>query len=401
MKIIPGRGVSAPLGFKTGGTACGIKASGKKDLGLVLSESPASVAAAFTRNQVVAAPVVACRENIGETARAIIVNSGNANACTGRQGLEDAWSMIDLAAGGLGIDPGAVLVASTGVIGHPLPVPKIKAGLAELALEAGVEADANFSASIMTTDAFPKQVAVKVALSGGTVTIGGAAKGAGMIAPDMAPHATMLAFVTTDAPLSSKELQEHLCVTIEKTFNAVTVDGDTSTNDSIFLLANGKAGDFALTDADRRSFQESLDFLCLQLAKMIVRDGEGATKLIAYKVVGAKTAEDAAQVARTVANSLLVKTAFFGEDPNWGRLLAAIGRSGVELEPNDLDIDINGQALVRSGQSAQTDASKVAAAVRTEEIMIWINLNQGGYQTTVYGCDLGYEYVKINAEYHT
>ncbi len=401
IKIIVNRGVSAPVGFEATGLACGIKASGKDDLGLVWSKTPAAIAAAFTTNKVVAAPVEACRENLEEKARAIIVNSGNANACSGRQGLEDAWSMIDWAAGTFGLDPHEVLVASTGIIGQPLPMTAIKDGIAALRPEQGREADAAFSRAIMTTDAFPKQLAIEVTLTGGKIVIGGAAKGAGMIAPNMAPHATMLAFVTTDAPLTTGQLSEHLEITLKKTFNAITVDGDMSTNDSIFAFANGMAGDFELTERDLRAFQEGLNYLCLQLAKMIVRDGEGATKLITYKVIGAKSADDAEQAARTVADSLLVKTAFFGQDPNWGRLLAAVGRAGVELDPGDIDIDIGGLPLVRSGKAAKTNPTEIAERMKSDEIEIWINLNRGGYRKTIYGCDLGHEYVKINAEYHT
>ena len=401
IKIIANRGISAPAGFEAAGLACGIKAGGKEDLGLVLSKTPAAVAAAFTTNKVVAASVEACRENLEEKARAVIVNSGNANACVGRQGLEDAWSMIDLTAGTFELDPHETLVASTGIIGRPLPMAAVKDGIAALKPEHGREADAAFSRAIITTDAFPKQLAIEVALTGGTVVIGGAAKGAGMIAPDMAPHATMLAFVTTDAPLAAAQLNEHLAATLKKTFNAITVDGDMSTNDSIFAFANGMAGDFELNKGDRRAFQEGLDYLCLQLAKMIVRDGEGATKVITYKVVGAKSADEAEQTARTVADSLLVKTAFFGRDPNWGRLLAAVGRSGAELDPDDLDIDIGGLPLVRSGKAAETDTAEVAERMKSDEIEVWINLNRGGYRKTIYGCDLGYDYVKINAEYHT
>ncbi len=400
-KIIPNRGVSAPTGYEAAGLACGIKASGKKDLGLVWSETPAAVAAAFTTNKGVAAPVTACRENLEEKTRAIIVNSGNANACTGRQGLEAAWEMIDLTAGTFGLDPSEVLVASTGIIGQPLPLPPIKDGIAALKLERSQEADADFSRSIMTTDAFPKQLAVEIAMTGGTIVIGGAAKGAGMIAPDMAPHATLLAFITTDAPLSAAQLKEHLEITLKKTFNAITVDGDMSTNDSIFALANGMAGDFELNQGDQRAFQEGLDYLCLQLAKMSGRDGEGATKVITYKVVGAKSKDEAEKTARTVANSLLVKTAFFGNDPNWGRLLAAVGRAGVDLDPGDLDIDIGGLPLVRSGKGTEVDAVEIAERMKSDEIEVWINLNRGGHRRTIYGCDLGYEYVKINAEYHT
>ncbi|MDP1808428.1 MAG: bifunctional glutamate N-acetyltransferase/amino-acid acetyltransferase ArgJ [Actinomycetota bacterium] len=398
---MPHKGVTAPKGFEAAGIACGIKASRKKDLALVYSQAPAVAVAAFTDNRVVAAPVTVSKQNLKGEARAIVINSGNANACTGPKGLLDAKAMVRMTAVRLGVESGQVLVASTGIIGRPMPMDKIEAGMELLDLSDGPEADIAFARAIMTTDAFPKQLAVEIELSGGTVSIGGVAKGGGMIAPSLAPHATMIAVVTTDAPVKKHELHGHMTAALSKSFNAVTVDGDTSTNDTIFVLANGMAGEFKLSTADKRVFQEALDYVCVQLAKMIVRDGEGATKLIEYKVVGAKKDADAVKVAKTVANSILVKTAFFGQDPNWGRILAAAGRAGVALDPDDLDVDINGVPVVRSGQAADLDVSRAADAMKAEEIQVWINLNQGSCQAVFYGSDLSYDYVKINAEYTT
>ncbi len=399
MKIVPQRGVSAPKGFKAGGIAAGIKAGDNKDLSLVYTENIATVAAAFTTNRVVAAPVVVCKNNFSSVAHAIIINSGNANACNGPQGLADAQSMVNLTAKKLGCKPSNTLVASTGIIGRPLPIKKVKAGIKKLSVSASEEADLAFAEAIMTTDAFPKQLAVEINFDNGPVWIGGAAKGAGMIAPDLKPHATTIAVVTTDAPIKHRELQVHMEETLSKSFNAITVDGDTSTNDSFFLLANGLAGGSTLSISEKHQFQKALDYICMSLAKMIVRDGEGATKLIEYKIVGAKTESDATSVAKSVANSILVKSAFFGEDPNWGRILAAAGRSGVDLNPDDLDLDINGMAMVRSGQGVDVDLTAVAKQLRAEEIRVWLNLNQGSYQAVEYGCDLSYDYLKLNSEY--
>lgn len=401
MKIIANQGVTAPVGFRAGGLACGLKASGKRDLGLLFSEKPAAAAGAFTANQVAAAPVVVSKKNLGRTAQAIIINSGNANACTGQKGISDAWAMVEAAAGRLGLRADKVLVASTGIIGRRLALEKVEQGVVDMQLDRGPEADHDFAQAIMTTDAFSKQLAVEIELQGTPVRIGGAAKGAGMIAPNLAPHATMIAVITTDAPLASTDLRRCLTAAVDKSFNVITVDGDTSTNDTVFALANGMARRFKLSPADEKSFQEALDFVCIQLAKMIVRDGEGATKLISYKVVGAKKESDAVVAAKTMANSILVKTAFFGEDPNWGRILAAVGRSGVELDPDEIDIDINGVAVVRSGQASGFDLTALRREMKNEEIQVWINLNQGSYQATAYGCDLNYDYVKLNAEYTT
>ncbi len=401
VKVVPSRGVSGPLGFESGGLACGIKASGKDDLGLVFSRKPAAVAASFTTNRVAAAPIIVAKENLGKTARAVLINSGNANACTGPQGLKDAHRMVSLAADQLKIDRTEVLIASTGIIGAALPMEALESGIKRLETARGELPDLAFSKAIMTTDAFYKQLAVEITLGGQAVVIGGTAKGAGMIAPDLAPHATMLAVLTTDAIVPAADLQAYLDKSLNQSFNSISVDGDTSTNDCVFALANGAAGAVVSSPNDRAVFQEALDYVCLQLAKMIVRDGEGATKLIVYKVAGAKTARDARQVAKTIADSMLVKTAFFGEDPNWGRFLMAAGKAGVDFEADDLDIDINGVPLVRSGQATGTDLAKVAAEMKGEEIQVWLNLNQGNYQDIFYGCDLSYEYVKINAEYST
>jgi glutamate N-acetyltransferase / amino-acid N-acetyltransferase len=401
MKVIENGGLTTPQGFEAAAVACGIKASGNKDLSLVYSPSPAAVSAAFTANQVAAAPVVVSKANLGTTAQAIILNSGNANAVTGAAGIDDARAMVALTAARLGLAPGQVLVASTGIIGHPLPMAPVRDGIAALEPAAGPAADLAFAEGIMTTDAFPKHLAVEVELSGGPVAIGGSAKGAGMIAPDLAPHATMIAIVTTDAPLGQQDLDGFMAAAIAGSFNVITVDGDTSTNDCLFALANGRAGEFGLSAGDRRALREAFNYVCLRLAKMIVRDGEGATRLIEYTVTGAQTPGDAVTVAKTVADSLLVKTAFFGRDPNWGRILAAIGRSGVSIDPDRLEVDIGGAAVVRSGLAVETPGPRLALAMESEEIQVRIGLNLGAAQATVYGSDLSYDYVKLNAEYTT
>lgn len=401
MKVVPTRGVSAPKGFTATGISCGIKTADKKDLALVFSEKPTIAAAAFTTNRVAAAPVRATKENFSPESQAIIINSGNANACTGPEGIANAWSMINVTAKKLGCKPSKVLLASTGIIGHSLPIKKIRVGIKNLKPAAGVEADRDFSEAIMTTDAFPKQLAVQIELNSGPIWIGGCAKGAGMIAPDLMPHATTIAVVTTDAPVKKEDLDIHMKKALNKSFNAITVDGDTSTNDSFFLLANGAAGDFEMSISEKHRFQEAVDYVCLSLAKMIVRDGEGTTKVVEYKVVGAKTETDAICVAKTIANSILVKTAFFGEDPNWGRILAAAGRAGAEFDPDDVELDINGMAIIRAGEAVDYDLAALGQQMKAEEIHIWINLNQGSHQAISYGCDLGFDFVKLNSLYTT
>ena len=405
-----GSSITTPEGFLAAGVACGIKASGRKDLALIVSELPCVAAATFTTNKVKAAHIVVCRENLRPqkaTVRAIVVNSGNANCCTGKQGVEDArqmceWTARELSAQRhLNIQPHEVLVASTGVIGVPLPMDKVKQGItmavAHLSRQGGKEA----AEAIMTTDTKPKFAAVRLELFGKVMHIGGIAKGAGMIAPNMA---TMLCFIGTDACIGRKALQSALRYAVERSFNSITVDGDTSTNDTVVLMANWMAGGSEIaedSDAFLR-FREALTALCQRLAKMIAADGEGATKLVEICVTGAESERDAKAVALTVANSLLVKTALFGNDPNWGRIAAAVGRAPARVKSETLAIRLGEFECFRRGEPVTFD--EVAAhewLKASREITLHIDLGIGAASWTVWTCDLSTEYVRFNAEYTT
>lgn len=394
---IPGA-VAAPSGFRAAGVTAGIKSAGR-DVALIFSDRKASAAALFTTNRVQAPPITVSREHLRQgQARAIVANSGNANACTGEQGLADARRMAQVAAAALGIAPEEVLVASTGIIGHPLPMERIEAGIRQAAVDAGDRGELAAEA-IMTTDTRPKQLAVEFHLDGQTVRVGGIAKGAGMIAPHLA---TMLAFVTTDANVWPEVLQASLAASAARTFNCVTVDGDTSTNDTLFLLANGASG-VAIRPGSpaHRKFCHALDVVCLHLAKELARDGEGATKLIEIQVHGARSFAQAQKIGRTIANSPLVKTAFFGNDPNWGRILAAAGRAGVPLDPQRLALRLGDVALVEGGAPLPFDAAAARAVMERREVRLALDLGLGPVSATVWTCDLSYDYVRINAEYHT
>lgn len=410
-KTISG-GVTSPKGFKAAGVTCGIKKSGRKDLAIVFSESPAVAAGIFTSNQMAAAPVeVSCGSlAAGESWQAVVVNSGNANACTGKQGYADAREMILTMAKTLDLEPETVLVASTGVIGEFLPMEKVKSGIRGAVKGLSLEGGSDAAEAIMTTDAYPKEIAVELNLEGKRARIGAMAKGAGMIAPELTCHpplhATMLAVITTDATLSSKvDALKFLKAAADKSFNCISVDGDTSTNDSVFLLANGQAGANSLKfdsgEKDVQVFQEALDFVCLELAKSVVKDGEGATKLVTYRVSGAKSDDEAKAVARSVANSILVKTALFGRDPNWGRIVAAIGRSRATVAPSKVDVFFDDEKVVGNGTGTSFDPEKIKKLLDKLEIEIRINLGQDKGKAVFYGCDLTYDYVKINAEYRT
>jgi len=400
MKEVQG-GIAAPAGFKTAGVRCGVKqAEGRKDLALIVPETEAAIAGVFTSNIVKAPCVVLNQERIKSgKARAIVVNAGNANACNGKRGMEDARKMASITAGVLGVPESMVLVASTGVIGKYLPMDRIEAGIREAAsgLHAGGGGDA--AQAIMTTDTFPKETALEFELGGAKVRIGGMAKGSGMIAPDMA---TMLAFIATDAAVDRLVLQGMLSRAVKTTFNAITVDGDTSTNDMCLLLANGAAGNPLLTDetgAEAEKFRQALHEVCLRLAKEIARDGEGATKLVEVTV---RNSHGAAQIAKTIANSPLVKTALFGNDPNWGRILAAAGRSGVTFDPEGVEITLAGTVVYSRGAPAEFDPSAVSDGMKAKELSIVFDCKEtGGETATVYTCDFSYGYVKINADYHT
>ncbi len=388
-------------GFRAAAVAAGLKKHGGPDLGLIVSDGPAAAAGVFTTNRVRAAPVSLSQEHItGGKARAIIANAGCANACTGAAGLADARSTADMVALAVNAAREEVLVASTGVIGAPLAVDKIASalpglmdGLSEKGLPAVAEA-------IMTTDSFPKLSLFEGTAGGRSYRIVGMAKGAGMIMPDMA---TMLSFILTDAGVSSLDLKMAVSRAADTTFNRITVDGDTSTNDTVFALANGRAGTGDLFGAELDDFREGLCQVMQELALMIVRDGEGATRVILVRVQGARTAEEASRASRTVANSNLVKTAVCGRDPNWGRIMAAVGRSGVTMEEDRVDICINDIPIVKEGLGMGMDAEKHASAImaREETIHITVNLHQGDCEDSVATCDLTKDYVAINADYRT
>jgi len=405
VKLDKNKGVTAAKGWQAAGVASGVKSGGKPDLALIYSEIPAETAAAFTANQVVAAPVVLCREllNSESKTQAVVINSGNANACTGAEGMVNARAMVQSVKDGLNLRRGA-LVASTGIIGEELPMEKIipAIDLAIDKLDVGGGQDA--ADAILTTDAFLKQAAIEVELSGAKVRIGGMAKGAGMIAPRLTPHATMIVIITTDAAIATRPLQAALNAAINRSFNRATVDGNTSTNDTVILLANGAAENKKIESAagpDFQIFQQALNKLLIHFAKMIVSDGEGATKLITYKIIGAATEAEAVTVGMSIANSLLVKTAFFGGDPNWGRILVAAGMAGTTLAANQLELSIGGVTLVKGGRGAEYDKQLMKNIFSKPEIEVTLDLNQGESEAVCYGCDLSYDYVKINAEYHT
>lgn len=404
MRDVPG-GVTAPQGFQAAAGCAGLKRDPSlSDLALVVSDSPAAAAAVYTRNRVKAAPLLVCREHLsgGRRVRAVVVNAGNANACTGEQGLADARAMAAETARGLGVAAEEVLVASTGVIGVPLPMETLRAGLAGLpaGLAQGPEADEAAARAIMTTDTFPKYHAVAVELDGVTARIGGMAKGSGMIHPDLA---TMLAFFTTDAAVSPEALEAAFRQAVEETFNAVTVDGDTSTNDFAVVFANGLAGNppVAVGSPAYAAFFAALTEVAGKLARDIARDGEGATKFLTVEVVHAPSDGAARAIAKTVAGSNLVKTAMFGEDPNWGRILAAAGRAPADFDPDLADVYLAGTLVARAGQAASYDEAALKAELGRREIDIRFDMRQGEGRARVWSCDLSYDYVRINGSYRT
>ncbi len=392
-------GITAAKGFRAAGVHCGVK-SDRHDLALIVSDTLASAAAMFTTNAVKAAPVLVSQEKVQSgAAQAIIVNSGNANACTGERGLADAWEMGQLAATTLGIAEEFVLVASTGVIGIPLPMDAIRAGVRHL--PAALDRDGAAAAeAILTTDAFPKTAAVQLQVKGKRVTIGGIAKGAGMIHPNMA---TTLCFLTTDASVPAPVLRGALRSAIDQSFNCISVDGDTSTNDTVFLLANGAAGASPLLEDDDEfaRFTSALTALTTDLARMVVRDGEGASKLVSITLRGARTPGDARRAAQAVMTSPLVKTAIYGGEPNWGRVLAAVGRSGAAVASDVAEIWIGGVQVVRHGAGIPDELPAAAEAMKQPEYEIVVDLHLGEASFTGWTCDLNEGYVKINAGYMT
>lgn len=401
MRIMDTKNFSVP-GYKVWGIHCGIKKTDKKDLSIIYSTQEAAVAGVFTKNRVKAAPVLLdmARVKSGK-GQAIIANSGCANACTGKRGMGDARATAEIAARELGIKPDSVYVSSTGVIGELLPMPKLATGIATaigLLSATGWEQAAE---AIMTTDIYPKMSVVQEEIGGKTITVAGIAKGSGMIHPNMA---TMLCFIVTDANISSPMLKKALQVSTEKSFNMITVDGDMSTNDMILCMANGVAGNKrpAAGSKDSKKFQACLDTVARSLAKQVVRDGEGATKFVEIEVRNAKTPAEAKRAAETVAKSSLVKTALFGEDANWGRIMAALGYAGVDMDEAKTDIFIGKTKLVEKGLGQGKAADREATlAMKQREVQITIDLHKGKAAATVWTCDLSYEYVKINAAYRS
>ena len=401
MRILDTKGFTVQ-GFKVWGIHCGIKKTDKKDLAIIYSDREAAMAGVFTRNKVKAAPVLLDMARIKSgKGQVIVVNSGGANACTGKRGIADAKATAEIAASELGVGPDAVYVASTGVIGEFLPMSRVESGIATAAGLLAANGWEQAAEAIMTTDMYPKMHIVQEEIGGKTVTVGGIAKGSGMIHPDMA---TMLCFIVTDAVVSAPVLKKALAGVTEKYFNNITVDGDTSTNDMILCMANGAAGNKKMASGgkDLKKFFACIDAVGRSLAMQIVRDGEGATKFAEITVLNAKTPLEAKRAAMAVAKSSLVKTALFGEDANWGRIMAVLGASGVNMDEARTDITIGKARLVEKGlgqgKAAERDAG---AALKQREIQISIDLHKGKAQATVWTCDLSSEYVKINAAYRS
>ena len=396
-----GGGITAPAGFRAAGIACGIKANKGLDLAVIASDGPASAAAVFTTNVAQAAPVLVSRDHVKASSgrmSAVVVNSGCANACTGADGMAHARQMTELTARGLSVEPAAVLVASTGVIGVKLPMEHVARGIGEAVRSLSPDGGSPAACAIMTTDPFPKESAVEVHADAGTFRIGGMAKGSGMIEPLMA---TMLGFVTLDAGVEPALLQRALKAACDDTFNAITVDGECSTNDCVFALANGASG-VTLTEADYPFLVDALRQVCEPLAIAIVRGGEGATKLITVRVAGAASNDEARRAARAIANSPLVKTAIHGGDPNWGRLVAVMGRSGSAFSLEHAAVRIGPVELFKDGTPYDERAPDAAEYLRGTDIEVSVDLGAGGDGTShMWTCDLTAEYVRINAEYRT
>jgi glutamate N-acetyltransferase/amino-acid N-acetyltransferase len=389
-------------GFKFAACEAAIKKPGRLDLGLIFSEVPATLAAVFTTNRVKAAPVLISQERAKNgSCQALVVNSGNANACTGRQGMDDALATSRAVAEGLGIPDEAVLVASTGVIGQPLPLERLLAGVPRLVEGLATGTLEDLSRAIMTTDTFPKLEQRQGNAGGRSYTIAGIAKGAGMIMPNMA---TMLAFLVTDAAVEPGFLSRLFRAGVNTSFNAITIDGDTSTNDTALIMANGQAGNPPIVEgsAEAAEFAGLVNEVLLALARQIVKDGEGATKFVEISVFGAGSDADARKAAMAIANSSLVKTAFFGQDANWGRILAALGYSGAALDPDRVELSFDDVLMVKGGVFVGGDAeARGTEVLKKKEFAVSVCLNLGEGRATVYTSDLSYDYVKINADYRT
>jgi glutamate N-acetyltransferase/amino-acid N-acetyltransferase len=398
--LLPDGSSTSALGFKAGALAAGIKPSGRPDLGIWASDAPCVATATFTQNAFPAGPVVVSRErlNAAPRAQAVVFNAGNANACNGTRGIDDARTMADLAAAKLGVTPDLLLVASTGIIGVPMPMDKVREGMQRLELQADGGHDA--AQAIMTTDTRLKECAVRLELGGREVYIGAMTKGVGMIYPNMA---TMLAFVGTDAALDPSFARTALKRVVDRTFNMITVDGDTSTNDSCFLLANGLSGATALTaqSSDAERFIAALEVVCTDLARKMAADGEGASKLLQVDVTGAASEADARKAARAVVGSSLLKAALHGEDPNWGRVFMAVGNSGAQVDPLLAALWIGSVQIARDGVTTGANPDAARAEMHGDEVTMRVDLGLGSGSARAWGCDLTEDYVVENSAYST
>lgn len=403
--VVSDGSITTPKGFRAGGLHCGLKKTDRHDLGAIVCEVPAEAAGVYTTNAFQAAPLGVTRESIassGGKLQALIVNSGNANACTGEQGVRDAREMRAAFAAALNVDASLVGVASTGVIGELMPMDKVRAGIAAMPARLKADGAEDFCQAILTTDLVQKMTCVRLSVGSTVVHIAGAAKGSGMIHPNMA---TMLGFITTDAAIDAVHLQQLLHEVTDTTFNMITVDGDTSTNDMVVALASGLAADNGekLTPAhpDWEAFAAGFRYVAEYLAKAIARDGEGATKLIEVSVVHAESDEAARAMAKTVIGSSLVKTACFGADANWGRIIAAIGRAGYPVQVDTVDIRLGDIVVLEQSRPVKFDEDRAEAYLQGELVQIHVDLNMGSARATAWGCDLTYDYVRINAAYRT
>ncbi|WP_175073373.1 bifunctional glutamate N-acetyltransferase/amino-acid acetyltransferase ArgJ [Terribacillus sp. AE2B 122] len=397
--VIENGNITSPNGFQAGGVAIGLRKHNKLDMGWVYSEVPAAAAGVYTLNSFRAAPLLVTEESIQQEGKlqAIVVNSANANACTGEEGLANAYAMRKAFSDQLGIQVQHAAVASTGLIGVQLPMDKIMSGIHSISGEGKAE---DFAQAILTTDTCTKQIAVSVEIDGVPITIGGAAKGSGMIHPNMA---TMLAFVTTDAVISAGVLENQLRKTTDKSYNMITVDGDTSTNDMVLVLANGKAGNKELNPnhPEWDKFCAAFQYVSQELAKKIARDGEGATKLVEVRVKQAQSSEEARKIGKSVVASSLVKAAVYGADPNWGRIITAAGYSGAAFSPEKISVWLGDVLVVQEGTPALFDETEASEHLKQDNVVITIDLQEGTGEATAWGCDLSYDYVKINASYRT
>ncbi|MBQ5368996.1 MAG: bifunctional glutamate N-acetyltransferase/amino-acid acetyltransferase ArgJ [Peptococcaceae bacterium] len=401
MQILENGSVTSPRGFTAAAVAAAIKYTGRTDLAVVYSKVPAQAAAVYTLNRFKAAPLQVTEQNISNgIAQAIVVNSGIANAGMGAEGMRLAREMSDCAAEALNIAKDDVIIASTGVIGMPLPMDKVKNGIQKVSKALYADGGHDAAKAIMTTDTVCKEMAVQLRIDGKVVTIGAMAKGSGMIHPNMA---TMLGFITTDVNIDNKALQAAFKANIDDSFNMVSVDGDTSTNDMVAILANGQAGNTLLTEEspDFPAFKEALREICIAMAQKIAGDGEGATKLVECTVTGAATKEDARLAAKAIIASSLVKTAIYGNDANWGRIACAAGYSGAQFDPDKVNIFIGDVQVAQNGMGLEFDEAKATETLKQKKVNILVKFNIGNEEATAWGCDLTYDYVSINADYRS